>query len=637
MKALFLITMMAIGLNSYAQTISCGDGGCSYDNDLDIRNDQNFSSFTQFDVHNLENTLQIRTPPTQAPRNIKLSVSDVEGSINDFILNLRSNRKGFAAGSAIVLSSKTKNMSIDVSGRKGDNALDASYVCANKVLNGEFGEAIKSRFLTMRIHNPALPSDQCTQEDLLSVQGNEFQCGVGFSEFDGVNIRANRWTPRRDCSSQSQRNLCVQRRMKVTCTWLAEKLPNRDSCSSSDWDGVDGYNPRPRGGGAGGKQWTCDEDVSSSSASGWKITFDPVYKDEAWISSRRLAGMTDEDICDEITGRHTDYIAGFPEIVGNYYENINRDKVSLGSDSPVINKTSLTVTRGAWLGNFSTQSEVNNPRRVINMPNSGHVIGVETNPCKSAGLTNESHFRQRLLVDPCRRPGTLVVSEMYQDNLYRTDGHAYKTWESVAYWDFMCINGNGRNHECLRCRTAGSYSGTYLDCLSTVRYRARQVTGNIGSGVNNYYNFNTSSFIAATNSSQIKILATDINYRYDSGYWKSSCCWKTKRKFRSSTRRITAARFYIYKSAYANFPLGSLRVPVDFRTIIQPFSGADHLSNSSQVPQQIQCWVTSDRTIDCNHEAHGIRYGVAYDLKVKFYAPNGRIIDYFVRWGVGRN
>ena len=636
MKTLLLALIMTIGFNSYAQNISCGDGNCSYDNDLDIRNDQNLSSFTQFDVHNLENNLQITTPVGAAPRNVKLSINNIDGGISDFLLSLRSTRKGFGGGSAVIIGSKTKNMSVDVSGRKGDDALNASYVCANKVLNGEFGEAIKSRFLTMRIGNPALPADQCTQDDLLSVQGNQFSCGAGFTEFDGININASRWTPRRECTSRSERNLCVQRRMKITCTWLAEKLPGRSSCEMSSWNGDNGFNPRPRGGGAGGKQWSCDPSVSSASASGWKITFDPFFKDEAWIGSRRLGGMTDEDICDELTQRHDDYISGFPELVANNYENINGVTTSIGADSRLVNKKTLSVSRGSWLGNFSGAAVASNPDRVITMPSSGHVLGVETNPCRTAGINNEAHFQQRIMRDPCRRPGTLVVSTRVQDNIYRADGHLYKSWYDVTYWDFMCTNGNGRGHECTQCKYNGGYIGTYINCLSTVRYQARQVVGNIGTGVGNYYNFDTSSFIAAVGTSQIKTLVTNFNYRYDKGYWKSSCCFKTKRKYKTYTYRDTTPRFYVYRSAYADFPVGSLRIPVDFRTILQPFSGADGLSNSNQTPQQIQCWVRDDRSVDCNHSSHGIRYGVVYELKVNFYAPNGRIIDYIVRWGVGR-
>jgi hypothetical protein len=635
MRALFIALMMTVGMNAHSQAIYCGDGSCSYDPDLDIRNDENFSSFSQFDVFNLENTLQITTPSDQAPRNVKLSVSNVEGSINDILINLRSSKKGFAGGSAIVLSPKNKNMSIDVSGRKGNDALNASYVCANKVLNGEFGEAIKSRFLTMRINDPSLPSDQCTQADLLSVQGNQFSCGEGFSEFDGINILANRWTPRRECTSQSQRNLCVQRRMKITCTWLAEKIPGRSSCEPTNSNGDDGFNPRPRGGGAGGKNWICDPAVASDFASGWKIVFDPVYKDEAWVQSRRLAGMTDEDVCDEITQRFGDYMQGFSDVVGNYYENINSVKTTLGVNSEVDNKTRLTVTRGAWLGNFNSQAQASNPRRVINMPSSGYVVGVETSPCRAAGVSNEAQYVQRILTDPCRRPGTLAVSVKEQDNLYRSDGHTYKTWESVEYWKTMCTN-NARGHECANCKFNGSYSGTYMDCLSTVRYRARQVVGNIGTSTGSYYDFNVSQFIGAVAGDQIKILNTGINYRYEKGSWKSSCCWKTKRKWSASTRTISEPRFYVYKSAYADYPVGSYRVPVDFRTNKQPFSRADNLNKSTEIPTEISCFVQNDRNIDCTNTIQGIRFGVAYDLKVKWYAPNGRLMDYYIRWGVAR-
>lgn len=383
-----------------AADINCSDGTCSFDPSLDIRNDSSTPEFSQFEVKDLNTDLNIFAPSGSSPRSTKIFISPIDPDGTDLTLSLPSERKLTSAGSAVVIGQSIKNLSVNLNGRPGDGTSSASLVCAEKVLAGDYGTSIKSRFLLARFNDPSLPANRCVPGDLTTIQSNEFTCSPGQTEFNGLSLLGNRWTKRRTCEAQSQRNMCLKRMMRVKCVWTAERFTaGSGSCDENEPNGTSILNPKPRGHGFQGRDWVCDPSLSSTTASGWKLDIDPYIVEENWVQSRRIAGKTDEMICDELTGRNVGYLGTYPDIVMNEY----REGAHLFSAIPSMPQAdgTVSISRGYWWGKHK-KGVIGNPQPHESVPPSTIMISGAFRACFTGGSHDWTHMMLTMNANICQ-------------------------------------------------------------------------------------------------------------------------------------------------------------------------------------------------------------------------------------------
>lgn len=383
-----------------AADIVCADGYCSYDASLDIRLEKNTADFTQFEIRGLNSDVNIYTPNGSSPRSTKVWLEPVDPNGTNVSVTLPSQKKLNNGGSTVLIGTSIDGLSINLSGRNGDGTHDASQVCAQKIIAGDYGPTIKSRFLLERYNDPTLPADRCVSADLVSIQNNEFTCPTGQSPSTAT-LTAMRWVKRRQCESKSERRMCVGKTMKITCTWIAERFtPGTGSCSQDHVNGTATLNPKPKGGGVAGTDWVCDPTVASETASGWKLVYpNQFHVQESFVQSRRLAGKTDEMICDELTGRNTTYLEQFPDLVRNEVYDAPSGVFWNYGNVTIKEGEEWTVIKGKWYGKNS-RSTIGNPWPVIYAPSSTYFMDGEFKPCFTSGMHGSNHLWS-LLANGC--------------------------------------------------------------------------------------------------------------------------------------------------------------------------------------------------------------------------------------------
>jgi len=387
---LFLISTVQAG--AFASDVVCADGFCSYDNSLDVQNESSTNEFTQFEIRDVEDDLNVLTPNGSSPRSTKFFMTTENGEPKNLTLSLPSAKKLNNAGSIVAIGSTVDNLSVNLNGRQGDATANASKVCADKVIAGDYGTSVKSRFLLARYADPALPMDRCVSSDLISIQNNEFGCDSGQAENNGTLV-ATRWLKRRQCEAKSARRMCVGRTMTIRCTWVAERFtPGSGSCSAGSPNGTSSLNPKPRGGGRGpGLDWECVPTLASATASGWRLQFPEYRVAESYVQSRRLAGKTDENICDELTGRNDSYLEGFPDIASHeMYFTMTGETVYKGNVN-ITDGQEFTVIKSKWVGKHSSSS-IGNPHTIIAAPANTIFMDGTFKPCMTSGMHFDTHL-----------------------------------------------------------------------------------------------------------------------------------------------------------------------------------------------------------------------------------------------------
>ncbi len=271
-----------------------------------VQNDSDFVNFTQFELNNNSNDLEIITTPGESPRDIRFYVDSTDSNGQNVSINLSSSKTLNDSGEIVLISDVLANLDVTLNGHNGEDSLNAGRVCAQKILNDELGAEVKNIFLQNRIDNPALPNDECTEDDLSKIQSDTFGCDPTFSELASPSLNSTRWVKKRTCSANAQRKMCVKRTMTVKCTWLGQDI-GKGCCSNAQ---------KPPGGGIGGVDWQCNPSLCGDGNSGWYLDNFPTYSvDESYVRDRRSTGMSDGEICDELTGRDINYLnSGFTEL-----------------------------------------------------------------------------------------------------------------------------------------------------------------------------------------------------------------------------------------------------------------------------------------------------------------------------------
>lgn len=563
---------------SFAADINCSDGGCTFDASLDIRNDSNTPEFSQFEVKDLNVPLKIEAPTGTSPRSTKVFIEAVDPDGENLTIALPSQRKLTSGGSAVVIGQSIKDLLVNLNGRDGDGTPSASSVCATKILNDEYGPQVKSRFLLARFNDPSLPTDRCVPSDLVNVQNNEFACTTGQTEFGGTALSSNRWTQRRSCEALSDRKMCIKRKMKVSCTWVAERFtPGTEGCDENIPNGNATFNPKPRGGGRGsGRDWVCDQSLKSPTASGWKLQFPAVVVDESFVQSRRLAGKTDENICDELTGRFTTYLNGFDTNDTQYYNN------------------------GEGLG-YSEENSVffdTDGRPAVKVQH-----GIHWRYTSSGTWRDNSYYFSSPTDIHISYEGTRACNGSY-NTLYYADN----------FWtlrDFM----NARPCDI-------SYQGWN----QPYTWRNTSYQGMVGAALSAH--LKNGSQICPPSASGIKCATFGSKWIF-AGDWSS--VWGNTHFKVLNTREPSGEDFQAVPSALAFTPSGSNMIVAGARATSTRSSGCNPGGSGTCTTTYVDLPEKMSRNIIDNFQ--GECYGFNYEIKQLVYAPNGRIMRRYITVG----
>lgn len=318
------ILLMLLSYYSIAQDqITCENGSCDYDTDLTISNDADEADFTKFNIESPSDNIEVVTTSGESPRNIRMSLE--QGSITDskdVSVNLSSNLTANDSGEVILFADTINDLNLTLNGRNGSDSTTASEICATEILAGLHGADVKNIFLSNRSSDPTLPVDKCVAKDLEDIQSQKFSCDLTFTENVNDQLTTTRWVKKKQCEGLAQRKMCVKRKVNISCRWNADRITGSSSGVCCDQGDPSSGEKKPPGGGVVGiGDWSCIPSLCDSDNNGWTILFPTVNMDESYVKDRRSIGMSDADICDEITGRDTSYLEVFPQLVNSYQFN----------------------------------------------------------------------------------------------------------------------------------------------------------------------------------------------------------------------------------------------------------------------------------------------------------------------------
>lgn len=329
MKTLLLLIF---SFSVFAGEITCEDGNC----DANIDSAELYSSEKLNDsylsIKAPTEKVSIKSGDKTSPRNLKIFIDENNGKGLD--VDMTSTKIDNDAANTIIFSDYISNLNFKSNGKTGVDAKTASYKCAQKVLSGGLGEDVKQDFIDRRLVNPSIPSDRCVADDLNIVKNNQYSCPEGFEDNGDTTLKSTRWVKKRKCRGLSQRKMCVEKKVKITCKWLAA---NVNGCNKS---------PPPN---FADVVWKYNSAFCSSANSGFYAERPAVVRTEKWLKDMRKT-YSDKVICNLVTDRvgklnqyyKSKYVS---TISGAGY---NRQETATYNTS--TNKMYLNMYYGRWYG-----------------------------------------------------------------------------------------------------------------------------------------------------------------------------------------------------------------------------------------------------------------------------------------------
>lgn len=294
-KMLLLVTLLWASSLFAQYEVSCSNGNCTYPSDLNNLSTINLPDYSRFEASYLDDDLYIRAPANAVPRDFMAWIKSRSIQGQDVEVDLKSTVKNVNAGQFVLIGDSIKNLSVNSNGFSSQNFPNSSTICAQRILNGDYGSTIRSSFVNRRNVDPTLPADRCDQTDLLQVQNNgALTCAPNFQYIPSQLISAERWMKKKECTTSAGRELCVAKRVILKCDLYADKptyLPGNQCCdhvaaptSSTDWK--------------------CDPLRCDADDSGWYLSFTFRMWEEEY-KTRATGGQSNSFICEALTGSDT--------------------------------------------------------------------------------------------------------------------------------------------------------------------------------------------------------------------------------------------------------------------------------------------------------------------------------------------
>lgn len=288
-----ILLLFLIFLNAYSQEkISCFDGDCSFSGNLNVSNETEFLNHSQFEIEYLEEDLDIELPSSEIPRDFVSLIRTKNNEGKDLNISLKSSNAKHDSPRFILFSDIIDILQINTDGYDGIISNDASNICADKIISGGYGNTIKLFYESRRNNDPSLGAG-CDSLDLAEIKSDNFSCDIGDS-VSTQEIVANRWEEKSKCEGNAYRFLCIDRKLNMNCSWIADggSLLNQNVCCDSGAT-------QPAGSG-----WVCNPancNINDNN-SGWTKD-NQVKVAESIYNADLLAGKSPLQICNQYFNR----------------------------------------------------------------------------------------------------------------------------------------------------------------------------------------------------------------------------------------------------------------------------------------------------------------------------------------------
>lgn len=215
-----ILFLALISSTIYAQrTIECANGQCLPSFVPQLLLEKPF--YTAIDVGNNTQNMEVSVPTGQTPRALRISLNNGD-TPRDLSVNLSSTREGTNSADVYIVGDMFRNLSINLSGFNGTRGKDASEICAERVVAGNYGADIKSFFESRRSADPGISTTRCDRIDLGYMQTFAFTCDdTAYTYTPGTNpvIDVIRTRTKARCSGNLVRNVCARRKANILCRW----------------------------------------------------------------------------------------------------------------------------------------------------------------------------------------------------------------------------------------------------------------------------------------------------------------------------------------------------------------------------------------------------------------------------------
>lgn len=212
------------------KTISCANDTCTANFSAQSLVEKPF--YTALDVGNNNENITVSVPTNQTPRSIRLNVKNGSTPRN-LLLDLSSAKASANAGSTVIIGDMFNTLQVRLNGYNGVRGRDASQICAQRLLAGQYGLDAKNFFEQRRAADPALNPGRCDRIDLSYLQSFNFTCDdPTYQELTGTNpvVEVTRLRFKARCSGVLVRDLCIRHKREVQCPWYLYD----QSCSKKD-------------------------------------------------------------------------------------------------------------------------------------------------------------------------------------------------------------------------------------------------------------------------------------------------------------------------------------------------------------------------------------------------------------------
>lgn len=219
--ALILLINFIISSSAFAQSIVCNSSGCVPSGLQATVQEKTQYSAVELGFNTEDFSIQTGSGPSIKP--LRMSLSNGEFPGKSISVDLSSNLDGKDAGNIIVFADNIDTLNIKLNGYSGTNGLDASQICANRILANQYGNDVRLRFLQRRASaGSGLSNDRCAQVDVDDIQSNKFSCNdPSYSSLDPNDAKINVTRIRKiaRCQAVVPQNVCYQKTYTFSCNY----------------------------------------------------------------------------------------------------------------------------------------------------------------------------------------------------------------------------------------------------------------------------------------------------------------------------------------------------------------------------------------------------------------------------------
>lgn len=215
----FIFFSLLLISKSYGQSITCNSNGCIPS--LLQANVQEKVNYSAIDLGFTTVDVSVNSGTGSLTKQLRLNLSNGEFPGKNLNINLSGNSVNKNSGDIFVFADNIDTLNIQLNGYTGLNGLDASQICAQRVLASQYGEDVRLRFLQRRV-NTSLSNDKCYQADIDDISQNKFSCNdssyVSLNTLD-PKINVTRIRKISKCQAVIPQNVCFQKKYEVTCSY----------------------------------------------------------------------------------------------------------------------------------------------------------------------------------------------------------------------------------------------------------------------------------------------------------------------------------------------------------------------------------------------------------------------------------